>query len=123
MKPGSPFLDILLNRLTWPSVVVRDKACSALASLMSQTAFETDATNAILAWTARQPLESVACIGLLVLAQARIQGAKLPSWSSVSRAIDKPSLLSWLISRELYGTAVSDVAPFDLHSGTATETF
>lgn len=35
---------------------------------MRQTAFENDVTNAILDWTVRQPLESVAAIGLLVLA-------------------------------------------------------
>ncbi len=123
MQPKSPFFDILLSRLTWPSVVVREKACSALASLMRKPGFENDATNTILAWIAQQPLESVASIGLLVLAQAQIQGADLPPWSSVVAAIKKPSLLSWLISRELYGPAVSDPVAYDFYSGTAPETF
>src|SRR6185437_7627135 len=90
---------------------------------MRQPAFENEARDAILDWIAQQPLESVAAIGLLVLAQAQIQGADLPPWSSVVSAIKKPSLLSWLISRELYGAPISDPAPYDFHSGAAPETF
>jgi hypothetical protein len=112
-------LDLLFQRLTWPSGLVRERACVSLGSLLADPELGVEVTGATLAWMAAQNLESVAVFGLLALFQARVRSVGMPSWDVVSQHLSKPSLLSWLIARHLYGEYIGDPVVGDLHSGSA----
>jgi hypothetical protein len=55
-------LELLLQRLAWPSGLVRERASVSLGSLMADEQLGVDTVNAVLAWTAMQKLESIAVL-------------------------------------------------------------
>jgi hypothetical protein len=116
-------LDLLFQRLTWPSGLVRERACVSLVSLLADVELGAEVTRAVLAWMAAQNLESVAVFGLLALSRARARVVEIPPWDVVSKHVPKPSLLSWLIARDLYDEYIGDPAVGDMHSGTAPAGF
>jgi hypothetical protein len=121
-REESAALDLLLQRLLWPSLLVRERSAVALASLLRDPGSGAAVLETLLAWMRRQPFESTVAIGFLALAQLKIQGGTLVPWERVESAIQKPSLLSWLIATELYG----EIAPpslYEGHSGTAPKSF
>jgi hypothetical protein len=118
------YLRLLFQRLTWPSVLVRERSCVAIASLLSDNACHEITTQELLKWLADQKLESHVTLGLLALCRAKAQGSEPPTWTEVSAAIKKPSILSQMIARDLYDPAL--VPPpniYELHSGTAPGRF
>ncbi|MGA2148843.1 MAG: hypothetical protein ABSH49_28205 [Bryobacteraceae bacterium] len=116
-------LDLLLQRLSWPSGLVRERACVSLGSLMADAKLGTDVATAVLAWMAVQKLESVAVFGLLAFFQAKTRDVDIPPWDAVSPRLLKPSLLSWLVARRLYEEYIGDPAVKEMHSGTAQPGF
>jgi hypothetical protein len=116
-------LDLLFQRLTWPSGLVRERACISLGSLLADAEHGAEVTGATLAWMAAQNLESVVVFGLLALFQAKAHGADVPPWDIVSKRIARPSILAWLIARDLFEEYIGDPAVSDLHSGTAPNGF
>ncbi|MFA5986505.1 MAG: ATP-binding protein [Parcubacteria group bacterium] len=58
-------LDILIQRLIWPSPLVRERAATALASLLCSSKKKLNIFNHLLLWLKQQKIESVAAIGLL----------------------------------------------------------
>ena len=120
---GVSGLDLLLQRLTWPSGLVRERACVSLGSLMADVEFGAEVASAVLAWMAVQKLESVVVFGLLALFQAKNRGVCIPPWDAVSRQLLKPSLLSWLIARSLFEEPIGDPAVRGMHSGAASAGF
>jgi hypothetical protein len=91
--------------------------------LVADAQLGTEVTQALLAWTTEQRLESIACFGLLVLFRAKAAGATIPSWEAVAPSISKPSLLSWLIVSNLYGKSAGELEIGTLHSGSPPEGF
>lgn len=115
-------LTLLLQRLTWPSALVREKACEALARLIVENELGLEVQALVLNWMAKQTLESIAVLGLLVLYQVKMRGKDLPDWNVVSKHVSCPSILSWQIAKCLYG----EIPPpelYPLHSGTSSGTF
>lgn len=58
-------LDLLLQRLNWASVLVKERACSAIAELLTNEQYAELVYSRLLRWLSRQSLESVAIYGLL----------------------------------------------------------
>jgi len=68
--PNVDELDILLQRLIWPSPLVRERAATALAGLLRFTPNKEQIFERLLNWIGRQKLESIIAIGLLPLLKA-----------------------------------------------------
>lgn len=63
-------LDILLQRLVWPSPLVRERAATALAGLLKFSLNKEIVLGKLLNWICKQELESTVAIGLLPLLKA-----------------------------------------------------
>jgi hypothetical protein len=116
-------LEMLFERLTWPSGLVRERACVSLGSLMADAALGEEIIGTVLTWIGQQKLESVAALGLLAFFQAKLRGVELPARDVVSQHLAKPSLLSWLIYRTLYKQPIDAPALGGMHSETAPARF
>lgn len=94
-------LDLLLDRLSWPSGSVRERAAAELASLIADGEPGVGAQDRLLTWLSAQRLESLVCVGLLPFCHARQFGYSPPVDSSVSAAAKPPSILSDLLRIDL----------------------
>jgi hypothetical protein len=95
--------DMLLQRLSWPSGLVRERACAALSDLILDPD-QRDATEAALReWLRQQQLESPAAVGLLPFVRAKLAGHSfgVDEVEIIRNSVNKPSILSWLLTREL----------------------
>ena len=94
-------LQWLLSRLTWPSIMVRERACAGLATLLLHPHLGDSTQTALLLWIAEQRLESIAVIGILPFLRAQMQNDeyRVPS-AELMQAIHAPSILSWLLLNE-----------------------
>lgn len=117
-------LSFLLSRLTWPSGVIRERACSAVAELIADPVHRPLVLSELMTWIHGQKLESTAAIGLLALARARFYD---PSFSlqlaDLTAVVRKPSILSWMLINQVLGenAPFPDCAP--LNSGQVPEGF
>lgn len=118
-------LTLLLSRLLWPSGMVRERACDAMAELITNDEPSSVATSALLDWMAAQNLESVAATGLLILlrAQARNPDWESPSAQEAASSLKKPSLLSDLLMAEVYGGSAGPTDLQECHSGSVPEDY
>jgi len=112
---------LLLSRLQWPSLLVRERAACAICGLLlgpdSALVLE-----ALLKWMEKQTLESVVVLGLLPVYNAYEGGLEVPH-EALKAAIRSPSLLSHLLLAEIQGGGLK-LSPVDLpHSGSATPGF
>ncbi len=98
-------LGFLFARLTHPEGMVRERACAAIARLLSTTETAGPTREGLWAWMEEQRLESVAGIALLVWIRSAIDNPTIerPDSRYMARSFPRPSLLSWLLLRELYG--------------------
>lgn len=62
--------DILLQRLTWPSPLVRERAATAIAELLNDGINKNQNFERLLEWIKYQKLESIVAIGLLPILKA-----------------------------------------------------
>jgi len=105
-KNSSVYLDLLFARLTWPSLMVRERTCNAIAELLVDPGETLQLRAGLLRWMHSQQLESVVLFGLLILIRARILDAtfEVLPLENILRANKKPSILSFILLRELgYG--------------------
>jgi len=63
-------IDILLQRLLWPSPLVRERAASGIAELLNAAENKEDIYNKLLSWISNQKMESAVAIGLLPIIKA-----------------------------------------------------
>lgn len=100
--PPEQGLSWLLARLTWPSIMVRERACAELARLLLHPQLCDAIRDALLHWIAEQRLESVAALGLLPFLRARAQsGTYSISLTELVNALRAPSILAWLLLNEV----------------------
>jgi hypothetical protein len=99
--PPEQGLSWLLARLTWPSIMVRERASTELATLLLHPHLGDATRDALLRWIAEQRLESVAALGLLPFLRARAQSQtySIPLAELVN-ALRAPSILAWLLLNE-----------------------
>lgn len=114
----------LLSRLTWPSILARERACIGLATLLLHPQLGDIACSTLLDWIARQRLESIAAIGILPFLRAQIQnsGYRAPC-TKLTHAIHVPSILSWLLLNELDSQQDLPLAEVWKHEATAPKDF
>lgn len=100
--PPEQGLSWLLARLTWPSIMVRERACKELATLLLHPQLGDVTRDALLHWITEQRLESVAALGLLPFLRARGQSEtySIPLAELVN-ALRAPSILAWLLLNEV----------------------
>ena len=91
--------DLLLAQLTWPSGMVRERACVAIADLLLDPRHGAETQAALLNWMREQTLESVMVHGLLALLRAKIQDSNFvfPHVDDLVRNAQKPSILSCML--------------------------
>lgn len=117
-------LSFLFSRLTWPSGMVRERACVAIANLLIDSSWSETVRRHLMRWMEARRLESVSAIGLLVLLRAKIQdsGFVIQPIEEFSSILHRPSVLSWILMNELvprhipspnWSTFNSDSAPKD----------
>jgi hypothetical protein len=97
--------ELLFSRLVHPSGMVRERACTQIAHLMAISPSNEAIRDRLLSWMSEQRLESISIVGLLVLHRLRtISGVSaLPAPEKVRRSVNAPSLLSYMILKELFG--------------------
>ncbi len=111
-------LSFLLSRLTWPSGVIRERTCLAVAELLANPVNRPLVLPELMKWILNQKLESTAVIGLLALARTKLND---PSFSfqpdDLGAVVRKPSILSWMLINQVLGhdAPFPDCTP--LHSG------
>jgi hypothetical protein len=113
-------LVMLFTQLAWPSGLVRERACTAIANLLDNSQCSDIVLTYLLRWIAQQKLESMVTIGLLVLLRAQMLSSRfsLPPIEQINEAIKKPSLLSWQLLSVLYPNANLPIDDVLIHSET-----
>jgi len=114
LKRENDLLDVLMARLTWPSVQVRERTMSALADVIrGETNREQQGQirPRLLEWISTQPIELYAAFGVLTLVKAGDVQAE-----EIKRALQRPSLLATLLLREIDVSVEDEV--FEMHSRT-----
>ncbi len=96
-------LAFLFSRMTWPSLMVRERACTSIAELLIDTGHVSETMECLKNWAKLQQLESIVVFALLALIRAKIlcQAFELPALTEMLEMIDKPSALSYLLLKEL----------------------
>ncbi len=69
-SPTVDEFDVLLQRLVWPGPLVRERAATAIGSLLKYSTNKGQIFKRLLAWIQEQRLESVVAVGLLPLLKA-----------------------------------------------------
>jgi len=118
-------ISFLFSRVTWPSGMVRERTCTEIAKLIIDDRFSQPTYNYLLEWLQSQTLESIAAIGLLIFYRAIILDKRfsLPSESELASVINKPSILSWILTNELTTNRLASPDWGSLNSGTAPNNF
>lgn len=117
--------NFFLNRLKWPSCMVRERAASITASMLVDPEFAEATSAALVAWVRAQTIETFAAYGLLPLLKAQLAGAKFEAefLSGLRDSVRRPSLLAWLFFRELDPEAEELEEFWMANSGDAPESF
>jgi len=111
-------LRLLFTQLTWPSGLVRERACVQIATLLLDPEYSGEARSRLFAWMKSQNLESVNALGLLPFLRARLDQSDFtfPHLEEIASVVVKPSLLSALLLHEFSGDEVP-VLLEAMHSG------
>lgn len=118
-------LSVLFTQLTWPSGLVRERACVAIAELLRHLALGQRTQQYLLRWLGAQHLESVAALGLLPLIRAHEDepAFALPPPETLATALGRRSLLSWQLLQELFDDPGIPLEDFHAHSADAPADF
>jgi len=118
-------LTFLLSRLTWPSGMVRERACVAIAELLINSELTKGVQGGLIRWIKAQKLESIAALGFLVFLRATIQDARFVVLrdDELSSACQRPSILSWMLMDRLIPGNIASQNWEGLNSGSAPVDF
>lgn len=118
-------LSVLFARLSHFSGMVRERTCVEIAQLLNDDEWRGPVQWHLQQWMESQTLESVAIFALLIWIRARIENTDttLPDVEQMLAKYPRPSLLSLLLLRELYGQSVQAPDWCVLFSGDAPSDF
>jgi hypothetical protein len=118
-------LEILFSRLLNPSGMVRERACVWIAESMASSSSKESIRARLLDWISEQHLESTSIFGLLILQRLKNDHGldALPSGEEVDRSVRAPSVLSWMLLKELFGEAVEELDWKTAYSGSCPSSF
>jgi|GEM_PF-1001155 len=124
-EPIDSSIQMLFTQLVWPSALVRERASTAVANLLIDLQHSEIVVEYLLYWLSQQELESLVTIGLLSLFKAKMLNDDFqpPSVEIVASALNKPSLLSWLLLNELDPAYDLDPVHALVHSGAPPRDF
>lgn len=97
--PEIKVIDILLQRLTWPSPLVRERAATAIASLLIDSPNKIYVFEKVIEFISHQKLESLVAIGLLPLLKAASIRPEEMNYLDIERAITALPLTSVVIDK------------------------
>lgn len=97
-------IQLLFTQLKWPSVLVRERATTELARLLLGHHYAEPVTKGLYKWISEQMFESLAANGLLVFIRAQMLDPSYihPPLERILEALNKPSLLSYILLQELF---------------------
>jgi hypothetical protein len=106
MTDTSLGLSFLVARLNHPSGTVRERTCVALAKLLTEEETSNPTKAALQTWLNSQRFESVAISAILAWIRAKIEepSAQVPESTEFVDGFPLPSILSWMLFQELYGS-------------------
>lgn len=115
----------MLSRLAWPSGMVRERACVAIADLLFDFRCAEITEKGLINWIKAQALESISSIGLIIFLYNKTARADfmLPSRETLTAAITKPSLLSYIILKELFPEETISIDIQSMNSGQVPDEF
>jgi len=116
---------LLLTKLSWPSGLVRERACVQLAKLLLDPEHSEATLRHLFLWMKAQRLESVTALGLLPLLRARLDRSDftLPRFEDLTSAVSRPSLLSALLLYQLSSNDAENLETSLRHSGDVPQDF
>jgi Cdc6-like AAA superfamily ATPase len=89
--------DILLQRLTWPSPFVRERAATAIAGLLNEGINISRNCERLLEWIKNQKLESIVAVGLLPILKALEKKGRLYAYIDLGGTINALPMTSIII--------------------------
>jgi hypothetical protein len=125
MTSSEKHLSMLFSRLTWPSPLVRERACTAVARLLLTSPQATAIKVFFLRWLESQHHESMCGVALLALLRAKMDaGDDCPILAAdVQASLPWPSLQSALLLAEYEPDAVVTENLCEWHSGDPSGSF
>jgi hypothetical protein len=97
--PTIDILDILLQRLLWPSALVRERAASSFASLLTSNTCRELVFERLIGWISRQQLESIIATGLLPILKAGEKKDEALSYLDLNRLAQAVPVSSIVIEK------------------------
>lgn len=95
-------LHMLFSQLTWPSGLVKERACVAISDLLMDSNTSDSVLDGLMQWLSRQNLESFAAYALLPLVRSKDLGVPLKKTGrQIWSAISSRSILTWLLIQEI----------------------
>lgn len=92
-------VDILLQRLTWPSPLVRERAATAIASLLVDSSNKSSVCDKVIEFISHQQMESLVAIGLLPLLKAASTRPEEMNFLDLERVVSALPLTSVIIDK------------------------
>ncbi|GFP35727.1 hypothetical protein HKBW3S43_01516, partial [Candidatus Hakubella thermalkaliphila] len=92
-------IDILFQRLAWPSPLVREWAATAIASLLKESPSKEAIFKRLLQWIKSQQLESMVAVSLLPLVKALEKNRDQVEYLQIDKIIESIPLTSVVIER------------------------
>lgn len=93
-------IDILLNRLIWPSPLVRERAVVGIARLLQFSPNKENIFERLLNWIKNQNLESIVAIGLLPILKATEKKEEfVPEYININKLVNALPVTSIVIER------------------------
>ena len=116
---------ILFSRLTWPSLLVQERAANSIGSLILDKENSSGIKELLLKWMSSQLLESVAAKAILVLLRSKILNPTIrtPSISELLTIYPKRSLLSWLLFSAYDSSYGEPIGASLIHSGSVPDNY
>ncbi len=95
-------IGLLLQRLVWPSLLVRERAASQLVDLLREPASRDAAASQFVGWMKSLKFESLAANALLIPLRLKREGVEpLPPVERLVAALNYPSILSQILFTSL----------------------